>query len=114
MFKQDADPIKNALKKGTTVKMKMSWPVPNIDGHVELDLWSRLPDAESTQFQKKWMKVQMRLGGTVAFTPHYYIYDGIQAKCRDTHKKNICNNLCTNNGRYCDIVPDESLDHGIS
>lgn len=114
MFKQDADPIKDALKKGTTVRVKMSWPVPNPNDHVELDLWTRLPDADSTDFQIMWMGVQRRFGGTVAFTPHYYIYNGIQAKCRTTYGKKICDSLCTNEGRYCAVDPDEGLDHGIS
>jgi len=52
--------------------------------------------------------------GTASFTPHYYIYDGIKAQCRDDSGVDMCYSLCTNKGRYCAIDPDNDLDAGIS
>mmetsp|Transcript_29560 Transcript_29560/g.35151 ORF Transcript_29560/g.35151 Transcript_29560/m.35151 type:complete len:511 (-) Transcript_29560:225-1757(-) len=114
MFKQDADPIKAALDKGAPVRMEMSWSVPNPDDHVEYDLWSTVTDSKSNTFQKMWMDAQLKLGGSAAFTPHYYIYDGVKARCRDGNGVNLCYTLCTNEGRYCAIDPDNDLDYGIS
>jgi len=114
MFKQDADPIKEFLKKGEPVRMEMSWSVPNPDDHVEYDLWSTVTDSKSNEFQKMWMDAQLKLGGQAAFTPHYYIYDGVKARCRDDNGVNLCYTLCTNEGRYCAIDPDNDLDYGIS
>jgi len=114
MFKQDADPLKVELETGKPVRVEMSWSVPNPDDHVEYDLWSTVTDDKSQTFMKMWMDAQLALGDRAAFTPHYYIYDGVKAKCRDSNGLNLCYTLCTNEGRYCAIDPDNDLDYGIS
>jgi len=114
MFKQDADPIKAKLDEGSMVRVEMSWSVPNPDDHVEYDLWSTVTDDKSSTFQMMWLDAMVALGQSAAFTPHYYIYDGIKAQCRDNTGTNMCYTLCTNEGRYCAIDPDSDLDEGIS
>ena len=44
MFKQDADPIKEQLKKKKTVRIELQWSLPNPDDHVEWDLWTSPTD----------------------------------------------------------------------
>jgi len=115
MFKQDADKIKEQLAQKTMVRAEMRWSVPNPDNHVEYDLWSTVTDKQSTVFQKMWLDAEKALGGTASFTPHYYIYDGLKAMCRDDESGlDTCFTLCTNEGRYCAIDPDSVLDEGIS
>jgi len=114
MFKQDGDKIKAELNQNKPVRVEMSWSVPNPDNHVEYDLWSTVTDDKSMQFQIMWLKAQKALGNTAAFTPHYYIYDGIKARCRDSNGHNMCYTLCTNEGRYCAIDPDNDMDYGVS
>jgi len=114
MFKQDADRIRAELFKGSMVRAEMRWSVPNPDDHVEYDLWSTVTDKKSTVFQKMWLDAEKALGNTASFTPHYYIYDGLKAMCRDGNGLDLCYTLCTNQGRYCAIDPDNNLDDGIS
>jgi len=61
-----------------------------------------------------WLDAQRRLDDRATFTPHYYIYDGLKARCRDDLGNNMCYTLCTNEGRYCAIDPDNDLSNGIS
>jgi len=117
LFKQNADPIKKELEKGTMVIVEMSWSVPIPDGRVELDLWTTVTDDEATVFQMMWMDAHKKLGGddTIAFTPHYHIYDGVEAQCwQDDGSTSLCSTACTNEGRYCAMDPDNDLDYGIS
>jgi len=114
MFKQDSDRIKAELDNDKPVRMTMAWSVPNPDDHVEYDLWSTVSDDKAKDFQIMWLDAQRRLGDRATFTPHYYIYDGLKAKCRDEYGNNMCYTLCTNEGRYCAIDPDNDLSNGIS
>lgn len=114
LFKQDADPIKQALLKKHTVRMELSWSLPNPDGHVEWDLWTSPTDYVSSQFKNDFKDAVVAFGPTASMTPHMYIYDGIAAKCRNDEQKSECFNLCTNEGRYCAADPDNDLDYGIS
>jgi len=101
MFKQDSDRIKAELTKKKPVRMTMAWSVPNPDGHVEYDLWSKVTDEKAREFQVMWLDALRRLGNKATFTPHYYIYDGLKAYCRDDVGNNYCPEICTNEGRYC-------------
>jgi len=101
MFKQDADRIKAELNKKHPVRMTMAWSVPNPDDHVEYDLWSTISDDKAKEFQIMWLDAQRRLGDRATFTPHYYLFDGLKAYCRDDEGVNVCMDMCTNEGRYC-------------
>lgn len=114
MFKQDADPIKEQLKKKKTVRIELQWSLPNPDDHVEWDLWTSPTDFVSTQFKAEFGDAVKALGNTATFKPHMYIYDGLDANCRDDEGKTTCFNLCTNEGRYCATDPDGDIDFGIS
>jgi hypothetical protein len=114
MFKQDADPIKDYLKKDTMVRAEMSWALPAPDARVEYELWTTPKDPVSDPLKHSFREVALALGEHAQFTPHYYIYDGLFAGCRGSDGENQCYNLCTNDGRYCSTDPDDDLDSGIS
>ena len=114
LFKQDADPIKEALIHKHTVRMELGWSRSNPDGHVEWDLWTSPTDYVSSQFKIEFKEAVVALGTAATMTPHMYIYDGLAAKCRNEEGKSECFNLCTNEGRYCAADPDNDLDYGIS
>merc|ERR1712079_185451 len=99
MFKQDADRIKVELEKGGLVRAKLEWSVPNPDDHVEYDLWTTVSDKKGIGFMKQWLDAVAALGDRASFTPHYYIYDGLAAMCRDDFGNDLCYTLCTNKGR---------------
>lgn len=115
MFKVDADLIKKEVKdNGGVVQMEMSWAMPHPDNKVEYELWTVPSEATSKIFQGEWKKVATKLGDHSYFTPHQYIYDGVKSRCHGSDGRNLCLNLCTNNGRYCATDPDNDLEHGIS
>jgi hypothetical protein len=114
MFKQDADPIKEAISKNTVVRVEMSWALPRPDATVQYQLWTTPKDPVSVPLLKSFREVAQALGEHAQFTPHMYIYDGVFAGCMDDEGDDVCYNLCTNNGRYCATDPDDDLDKGIS
>lgn len=115
LFKQDADPIKSFLKRKKTVRMELTWSLPNPDAHVEWDLWTSPTDYVSANFKNEFKAAVEAFGESASMTPHMYIYDGIAANCRNEDtQKSECFNLCTNEGRYCASDPDNDLDYGIS
>lgn len=113
LFKQDADPIKDALIKNNNVMLELGWSLPNPDDHVEWDLWTSPTDYVSLDFKNEFRDAAAALTSRVTFTPHEFIYDGIEAKCR-VRGVNICETMCTNAGRYCCVDPDGNFDVGIS
>ena len=113
VFKQDADPIREALKKNTQVRVEMTFSMPSPDARVEYDLWTVPTDITSQPIEKSFKEAAVALGDKALFTPHMFIYNGLRAGC-DQDGVNECFNLCTNNGRYCAIDPDDDLDSGIS
>ena len=114
MFKQDADPIKDYLKKDGVVRMEMAWSLPRPDATVEYTIWTTPKDPISTPLLKSFREVALALGSHAKFTPHMYVYDGIFAGCQSPDGKDQCYNLCTNEGRYCATDPDDDLDSGLS
>jgi len=114
LFKQDADPLKKALLNHKSVRMELSWSLPNPDDHVEWDLWTSPTDFVSKRFKNEFKTAVLALGPSASFTPHMYIYDGFAANCRGSDGKSQCFNLCTNEGRYCANDPEGDLDYGIS
>jgi hypothetical protein len=114
IFKQDVDPIIKAVLGGENVQLELSWtPRPQVENFVNVELFS-LPFQDEF-FLTEFRDVVLALGGSVVFTPHSYIYDGIAANCyHGGTGENVCYNLCTNNGRYCATDPDNDLNVGIS
>ena len=113
MFKKDADAIKEAVRNKQDVKVEMSWSLSSRTDKVEYQMWTTPTELVSQNFLKSFKNYSIALNGTAHFTPHMYIYDGVKSKCTDSGK-NLCDNLCTNEGLYCSTDPDNDLDHGIS
>lgn len=115
MFKVDANLIKEEVKdRNGIVQVEMSWAMPNPDSKVEYELWTVPSEEVSKSFQMDWKDIAQKLGDHSSFTPHQYIYDGVKSRCHGADGRNLCLNLCTNNGRYCATDPDNDLEHGVS
>lgn len=101
LFKQDADPIKDSLTHNKNVMLELTWSLPNPDDHVEWDLWTSPTDFLSLEFVRDFRPAALALASRVTFTPHMYLFDGIEASCRNEDGENLCESMCTNVGRYC-------------
>lgn len=113
MFKHDADKVKDEVMQNNMVQMEMTWALPSPDDRVEYDLWTTPTEYASKDFLTTFLEMAKALGDKAYFTPHMFIYDGTRNGCTGAGK-NQCYNLCTNNGRYCAIDPDNDLDRGVS
>jgi hypothetical protein len=114
LFKKDADQLKSVLKENTYITAEMSWSLPKPDDRVEYDLFTVPSELISKDFQSKWKPIALAFKDRAYFTPHQFIYDGDKSHCHLQDGRNMCFNLCTNNGRYCATDPDNDLEHGIS
>lgn len=115
VFKQEADPIKAALKNNTFVRMEMTWSLPRPDSRVEYNLWSTPKDDATQAMKLVWRDFALALADHAQFTPHYYFYDGAHAGCYNPNSEtSMCYNFCTNQGRYCAMDPDDDADWGAS
>lgn len=81
VFKQDAEPIKEALKANTQVRAEMSFAMPAPDAQVEYELWTTPTDTYSQNLEQGFKEAAVALGEKAKFTPHMYIYDGLRAGC---------------------------------
>jgi hypothetical protein len=115
MFKMDAQAIIDEVQgQDSTVQVEMSWNLPHPDSKVSYELWTVPSEEVSKDFQKIWKDVAVKMGKKLYFTPHQYIYDGVKSRCQTSSGRNICASLCTNNGRYCAMDPDNDMEHGIT
>mmetsp|Transcript_16164 Transcript_16164/g.37326 ORF Transcript_16164/g.37326 Transcript_16164/m.37326 type:complete len:467 (+) Transcript_16164:699-2099(+) len=111
MFKQDADAIKDQLRNGDEVVMEISW---NSDLPKTFELWVSPFDAASQQFLLDFKPYARRFGeANITVEPRLYISDA-NGGCLGTDSESQCFTLCTNNGRYCSIDPDNDIDGGLS
>jgi len=111
LFKHDADAIRSSLLSNQMVTVEMKFSVPAPDSHVEYELWTQPYDLIARDFVKSFEKAAAALGNHASFTPHEYVIDGFSMGCGNG---NICQDLCTNGGRYCSIDPDQQLYAGTS
>lgn len=115
LFKSDAADIIKVLKDDKMpVQVEMSWSLPHPDSKVNYELWTVPSDTVSKDFQQSWKDIAVKMKDKLYFTPHQYIYDGIKSRCQTGDGRNMCFNLCTNNGRYCATDPDNDLEHGTT
>ncbi|KAL9251723.1 Vacuolar-sorting receptor 7-like protein [Drosera capensis] len=109
--------IKNALKNGDEVVIKMDWSesLPNPDGQVEYELWTNSNDECGTRCDEQMNFIKnfkghaqiLEKGGYALFTPHYITWYCPHAFVLSSQ----CKSQCINNGRYC--APDPEQDFGI-
>lgn len=111
-----ADTLKQALKKGEEVVLKIDWSesLPHPDERVEYELWTNTNDEcgarcdEQMNFVKnfKGHAQVLEKGGYSLFTPHYITWF-----CpKDYVSSKQCKSQCINKGRYC--APDPEKDFG--
>ena len=83
LFKEDADPIKQALMKNQNVRVSMSFSLPNPDSRVEYDMWTTPSDPLSRDILMSFKEAAVALGDEAFFTPHQYIctYEAFDHKC---------------------------------
>ena len=113
MFKVDAGEIKKEVKdRNGIVLLGMGWSIP--DSKVDYELWTVPSQESSKKFQREWGSVAKALKDHSYFTPHQFIYDGMDYGCHGVDGRNLCTNICTNNGRYCAVDPYNDLERGIS
>lgn len=98
------------------VVITFEWSLPTTAGAVEWDLWSISNDANSEMFREAFAPFVPRLGASVKFTPHYFIYNGRNWGCTLPWGNNgyRCGNQCTNAGRYCAPDPERNLTVGLA
>ena len=105
LFKSDADSIKRYLYQPTNVLMEISWSSKVLPGdRVEYDLWFVPGDPISANFLREFGPVAIALGDRAYFTPHTFVFDGTLFGCQQ-NEPDMSDYLCTNNCRYCAILP---------
>jgi hypothetical protein len=112
IFKQDADPIKDAIMMDQHVRIQMAFSVPAPDSRVEYDIWFSPAESASRPLLETFKEGAVALGKNAFFTPHMYLYDGRRAGCQMDGDR--CLNQCTNNGLYCASSPENTLDSGVT
>ncbi|KAK6254256.1 hypothetical protein QUC31_015976 [Theobroma cacao] len=114
--KSFGDSLKEALKKGEDVVVKMDWreSVPHPDQRVEYELWTNSNDECGTRCDEQMNFVKnfkghaqiLEKGGYTFFTPHYITWFCPPAFVFSSQ----CKSQCINHGRYC--APDPEQDFG--
>ncbi|XP_047308009.1 vacuolar-sorting receptor 6-like [Impatiens glandulifera] len=114
--KSFGDTLKDALKKGEDVLVKLDWSesLPHPDERVEYELWTNSNDEcgircdDQMSFVKNFKGHAQILekGGYTLFTPHYITWYCPQAYTLSSQ----CKSQCINRGRYC--APDPEQDFG--
>jgi hypothetical protein len=92
----DANLIKDTLKANTETQMVLDWKIPKTENQVEYNIWMN-PMTDLSAFRK----IAMALGNRVKFAPHTWIVNGVLGGCRLPNPGHVCDDICTNNGRYC-------------
>uniref|UniRef100_A0A803N4L4 EGF-like calcium-binding domain-containing protein n=1 Tax=Chenopodium quinoa TaxID=63459 RepID=A0A803N4L4_CHEQI len=114
--KDFGDSLKDELKKGNEVVVKLDWSeaMPNPDGRVEYELWTNSNDEcgirckDQMDFIKdfKGHAQILEKEGYTLFTPHYITW-----YCPEPFLlSSQCKSQCINRGRYC--APDPEQDFG--
>eukprot|EP00457_Paulinella_chromatophora_P002326 gb/GEZN01002330.1/.p1 GENE.gb/GEZN01002330.1/~~gb/GEZN01002330.1/.p1 ORF type:complete len:776 (+),score=60.83 gb/GEZN01002330.1/:50-2377(+) len=93
------------------VTISMTWNIPAPDAVVEWTYWTSSNDPASTDLKAVFSDAVMKLDVSSTFTAHYYILNGSTYGCHNTGQ---CGSQCINNGLYCAIDPDNSIDRGVS
>ncbi len=113
MLKQDADLLKQNLMVNVALRMELHWSLPNPGDHIKYDLWTDPTNSDTEEFLLDFKEVALQLGERAHFVPHMYFMDGYKSGCQQGDT-NICENMCTNYGRYCARDPDHNLETGVS
>eukprot|EP00592_Proboscia_alata_P006849 CAMPEP_0194358108 /NCGR_PEP_ID=MMETSP0174-20130528/5440_1 /TAXON_ID=216777 /ORGANISM="Proboscia alata, Strain PI-D3" /LENGTH=831 /DNA_ID=CAMNT_0039128345 /DNA_START=100 /DNA_END=2595 /DNA_ORIENTATION=+ len=112
LTKKDADSIKAELLGNDTVDIEISFELPTSD-YVNYEMWIDITsDIWNGLVIENFKSLVVAFGNRTRFVPKMYIYDGASSGCYGEGSN--CDNLCTNNGRYCASDPDNDLSYGVS
>lgn len=99
--KNDGDKLKATLKNNTGILMELAFGFSQ-DERVKYQVWTTPTDPVSRQFLSSFSKVAQAFGNHAAFQPRQYFHSGKRyLNCGSGGDQVSCNELCTNNGRYC-------------
>jgi hypothetical protein len=102
---------KTCTGSDTTIVASLSWDLPATDGTVEWQMWSSSWDTGAVRFKKEFENVAIALGSSAKFTPHYFVFDGVEWGCNTAD--HLCGSQCIGNGLYCAADPNSKLDDGL-
>jgi len=97
------------------VEVELSWSAPDPDGPldiVEYGLWSSPKDGMADSFRKGWGVVLKHFEGRVRFTPRQFVKSGAAICVGDGRDEVVCEEHCTNGGRYCAWSPEDRNGNG--
>jgi hypothetical protein len=110
IYKDDATPLKEAIvDKHQSVLMGVRWHKPHSDT-VRFGLWMDFFDEYTKKLFQDIGPIVNALGDRGSFYPHYMLHNGSRTNCggaggngsgSNESVPQLCENMCTNNGRYC-------------
>ena len=110
LYKDDATPLVQAIvDKHQSLLMKIRWHKPQSDS-VHFGLWMDILDDYSKKLFQDIGPIVNALGDRGTFFPHYMLHNGTRTNCggaggsgsgNNQSAPQLCENMCTNNGRYC-------------
>ena len=110
LYKDDATPLVQAIvDKHQSILMKIRWHKPQSDS-VHFGLWMDILDDYSKKLFQDIGPIVNALGDRGTFFPHYMLHNGTRTNCggaggsgsgNNQSAPQLCENMCTNNGRYC-------------
>ncbi|CAH8264765.1 unnamed protein product [Arabidopsis lyrata] len=114
------DSLKNALKRGEEVILKIDWSesIPNPDERVEYELWANTNDKCGVHCHKQLDFIKnfkgtaqiLEKGGYTLFRPHYIAWF-----CpKELLLSKQCKTQCLNQGRYCAPDPKQEFEDGYN
>jgi hypothetical protein len=74
--KLEGNKLKDEIRKGTNVMVKLRWAMPAPDNHVEWSLWTSSNDPNSIDFKNQFKLPATLLGPHHTFEPHYLVIAG--------------------------------------
>lgn len=118
--KKSADSIKEGLGKGV-MYLEYKWGLPDSTimsdtnhQHVSFDLWSTASPLDVPLLEMHTYKdlktMALKFADYLKFTPRYALIDGVSLGCAgEGNGSPFCQDLCTNNGRYCSVSPRDGI-----
>lgn len=122
LWKHDAILFKKTIMEGNqTIRLEMQFPpavehlkVGENPSTITLDLWTSPTDALSQDIITRFQPAALAFQEHLNFTLHTSIVDGVKSGCQSDNLPGLpsdanCYGLCSNQGRYCAVVPDSEF-----
>lgn len=111
---KDHEEIRKLLKQRENVLAEISFDVPDPESNILLDVLLD-PSERSTGFllTSVHLRELMDVFDDLVITTRHFMYDGAEFGCTKTPRNDECTTQCTNNGRYCAVVPYDAAGQGV-